>query len=287
MEQRLTTTPTTFTIAEYCDQVANGSIIVNEKYQRSNKVWPSSARSYLIDTILSGYPIPKISLYQKLDLPTRKTIKEIVDGQQRTNAIMAFYKDELKISGRSDYEGMTYSALEPAEQRVFLSYPLTTDIFSAASPDDIREVFRRINSYTIPLNKQEHRHATYQGEFKWFIGSLLKDYTQSLIDCGAMTERSVSRMADAAFFTEFVAALELGIFSARESILDSMYKKYDKSYSEMVYHESRIAAAFVVLYDLRDFYSTKLMKQYSLFTLLLAISHNQLACDQKKLASIT
>ena len=76
-------TTTTFTVAEYCDQMIAGSIIINSDYQRSPKVWPPAAKSYLIDSVLLGYPIPKLSLYQKTDLRSRKTIKEIVDGQQR------------------------------------------------------------------------------------------------------------------------------------------------------------------------------------------------------------
>jgi len=53
-------TNTGFTIAEYCDQMKAGSIVVNRDYQRTDTVWPPAARSYLIETILLGYPIPKI-----------------------------------------------------------------------------------------------------------------------------------------------------------------------------------------------------------------------------------
>jgi hypothetical protein len=64
------------------------SIIVNHDYQRSDKVWPPAARSYLIETILLGFPIPKLSLYQTTDLKTKKTKKEIVDGQQRSQVML-------------------------------------------------------------------------------------------------------------------------------------------------------------------------------------------------------
>ena len=43
-----------------------------------------------------------------------------------------------------------------------------------ATPDQIRETFRRINSYTVPLNPEEHRHAVFQGDFKWFMHDLTK-----------------------------------------------------------------------------------------------------------------
>ena len=64
---------------KYCQQMREKSIIVNHDYQRSDKVWPPAARSYLIETILLGFPIPKLSLYQTTDLKTKKT-KKNMDG---------------------------------------------------------------------------------------------------------------------------------------------------------------------------------------------------------------
>ncbi|HVO71966.1 MAG TPA: DUF262 domain-containing protein, partial [Aggregatilineaceae bacterium] len=90
--------PSNFTVAEYCEQMLGGKIIVNRDYQRSPKVWPPAARSYLIESILLGFPIPKLSLYQRTDLRSRTTLKEIVDGQQRSTAILAFFEDELRLS---------------------------------------------------------------------------------------------------------------------------------------------------------------------------------------------
>jgi hypothetical protein len=101
--------PSSFSIAEYCGQMNRGDIVINRNYQRSSKVWPPAARSYLIDTILLGFPIPKLSLYQKTDLKSRTTHKEIVDGQQRSKAIHDFFKDELRISGKSTFTGKKYS----------------------------------------------------------------------------------------------------------------------------------------------------------------------------------
>src|SRR5260370_3293352 len=103
---------TAFTVAEYCDQLKAGSITINRDYQRSDAVWPPAARSFLIDTILNGFPMPKFLLSQITDLRTRKTIKQIVDGQQRTKAILDFYDDKLRISGKADLAGKTFSSLD-------------------------------------------------------------------------------------------------------------------------------------------------------------------------------
>ena len=55
------------TIADYCSAMSRHEIETNREYQRSDKVWPPAARSFLIETILLGYPVPKIFLFQKVD----------------------------------------------------------------------------------------------------------------------------------------------------------------------------------------------------------------------------
>jgi hypothetical protein len=199
--------PTNFTIAEYCGQLAAGTIVVNKDYQRTDTVWPPAARSYLIETILEGYPMPKFLLSQKTDLKSRKTIKEIVDGQQRTKAITDFFDDKLRISGKGIFSGKTLKQLDEQDQQRFINYSITADVFAGATDDEIRQVFRRMNSYTVPLNHQERRHAIHQGEFKWFIVEITQQYAGVLKNIGVFGERQLSRMADAALFTEVVMAI--------------------------------------------------------------------------------
>lgn len=95
-------TPTNFTIADYCNAMIRNEIIVNRDYQRSDQVWPPRAKAFLIETILLDYPIPKLSLYQVTDVKSRKTIKEIVDGQQRSQAILDFYNDKFSLSKETE-----------------------------------------------------------------------------------------------------------------------------------------------------------------------------------------
>ena len=49
-----------FTIAEVRDMLERGDLTVNKSYQRSPNIWPVDAQSYFIDTILEGYPFPKV-----------------------------------------------------------------------------------------------------------------------------------------------------------------------------------------------------------------------------------
>lgn len=272
-------TPSTFTVAEYCGQMESGAIVVNRDYQRSNKVWPSTAKSYLIDTILSGFPIPKLSLYQKLDIKSRKTLKEIVDGQQRSTTILSFFNNELAISGNTDWAGMRFDDLDGTMQARFLEYQLSTDIFVGATESEIRQVFRRINSYTIPLNAQEKRHASYQGKFKWFIVDLSDQYSQVLKDIGVFSERALSRMSDSSLFSEVVMAMYRGIENASETKLDNFYREHDEVFADQAEVEKRLEHGMSQLLEWVEIHKSALMKPYSFYSLLLAILHVQRPID--------
>ena len=266
-------TSSSFTVAEYCNQMEDNKIVVNRDYQRSAKVWPPAARSYLIDTILLGFPIPKLSLYQRTDLKSRQTIKEIVDGQQRSEAILGFYNDEFRISGKSQFSGKRFSQLDEETQVRFLDYQLSVDVFVSATERDIRQMFRRINSYTVPLNRQEYRHATYQGEFKWFIVDLTEQYAQLLKDIGVFNENQLSRMRDAELISEIIMATSDGIASASQNKLDAFYEEHDANFEESEAVSRQLNDALTYIANWKQLHNSPLMKPYNFYSLILAVLH--------------
>jgi hypothetical protein len=265
-------TPSTFTVAQYCRAFEAKEIVVNKEYQRG-RVWPPAARSYLIDTLLSGYPIPKMSLYQKTDLRTRQTVNEIVDGQQRSATIYDFFSNNLRLSARSSWGGQRYGDLDEDEQQRFLAYQLSVDLFVAATASDIRQVFRRMNSYTVPLNKQEQRHAIYQGDFKWFIVEMAELYSQALRDTGVFSERNLARMDDAKLLTDICFTLAEGVKSQSEKSLDDFYAKGETTYDMEAEMRLRLEQIFSLILAWRDLHNGPLMRSYQFYTLALAITH--------------
>jgi hypothetical protein len=269
-------TSTTYTVADYCEMVGKKDIVVNKTYQRSDKVWPPAAQSFLIETILLGYPLPKLSLHQKTDLKTKKSTKEIVDGQQRTRAIVAFSLGELKLSrllSLDEAKGRTYEELPSELQHAFLSYPLPIDLFTGASDDHIREVFRRMNSYTVPLSPEEQRHATFQGELKWFIYKLSQDYDAALLRIGTFAESKLVRMHDAKLYAEVIHALVNGIATTKRQHLDALYKQFDETFSERKAIEPRVRGAMQTVLEMEEIHESPLIKPHLLYSLLLAIIH--------------
>ena len=69
-------------ISDIVQWSSKGELDLSPKYQR-NSVWNEKAKAYLMDTIIRGLPIPPIFLRQKVDINTKTTSREIIDGQQR------------------------------------------------------------------------------------------------------------------------------------------------------------------------------------------------------------
>lgn len=269
---RMHVTATQMTIADLCEQMERGAILVNRDYQRSGKVWPPAARSYLLDTILLGYPVPKISLYQRLDITTRRTLKELVDGQQRCQAILDFFQGKLRISGKSDFAGKLFGQLDDEAKQQFLNYAMGIDLFVNATEREIREAFRRMNSYTVPLNDQERRHATYQGQFKWFIADLTSSYGGTLKDIGVFNGRQLSRMDDSEFLCEVAYTRLHGTESASQKKLDRLYEEHDANF-EGDPLRSGIVAAMDCLLRWRPIHNTAITRQYTIYSLVVALLH--------------
>lgn len=268
----------TVPVLDFCEGLRSGEYTVNRDYQRSDKVWPTNAKSFLIETILLEFPVPKLSVHQNLDLKSRKMVKQIVDGQQRSNAILEFFQNRLRLSKALETErfaNRTFDELDDADQRTFLDYGLNFDVFASATDDDVREVFRRMNSFTIPLNPEESRHATYQGDFKWFVNALSKKYDEAFAAAGVFAPKQLNRMADAKLLTELASAFLNGITTTSKVSLDKVYKDNDATFrTEPVMREAMENALDAALFE-SDIAGTALAKPFNFYSLTLAYARVQ------------
>ena len=83
---------------------------------------------FLVDTILRRLPMPKVFMRTKVDLTTKQSYREIVDGQQQLRAIVDFANDKIVLSDRAgDLAGLKYSTLPADLQETFLSYAIAVD----------------------------------------------------------------------------------------------------------------------------------------------------------------
>lgn len=171
-----------YSVLELIQMLERKELIVNKDYQRGSGLWPISARAFFIDTILQGFPFPKIYMYEYLDRPARGMKKEIVDGQQRISSIVGFYNNEFPLQAEGANKGKRFQELDEEQQEKFLSYSASVDVIRNATKADILQMFRRMNAYTMPLNDAEKRHSSFHGDFKWFINELADELNEFFVE---------------------------------------------------------------------------------------------------------
>jgi hypothetical protein len=219
-----------YRIADFLEWKREKRLNLNPDFQRGD-VWSPAAKTFLIDTILRKLPIPKVYLRTKVDVVTKKSIRDVVDGQQRLRAIIDFSEDKFVLSKRaSEFAGKKYSTLTPEEQGDFLGYPIAVDQLMNASTDDVLEVFARLNSYTVVLNPPERRHSRFQGEFKWAIRNASRNWASLWEDFSILSTRERVRMMDDSLTAEMVSVLLDGVKDGGQPKIDLTYKKYDNSF---------------------------------------------------------
>lgn len=264
-------------ISDLFNLMTESELTINRTYQRSSGLWPQNARSYFIDTLLNEFPFPKIVIRQTVDLKTKKTKREIIDGQQRLTTIKDFIDDKFKLSAVSkNYKGMFFGNLSDDVKSKFLSYEVSTDTVVSATESEVLEIFRRINSYTLPLKDSEKRHASYQGEFKWLIKDLLDLYSPMLEQYKILTLKEISRMADAELMTELCAVILDGIKSRQIKSLENIYKDNDESFAERdnIYTIVTETLDFIKV-DLNQILESEVLKGYSFHSLFAALIYNR------------
>ncbi len=276
-----------YSVVEYCTQMERKEIIVNHNYQRSDKVWPIMAKSFLIETLILGYPMPKLALRQLTDLSTKKHFKEIVDGQQRSEAIYEFYTGQLQLSQKLEtveMQGCRYAELPDEYKQRFLDYHINTDTFTGADDLQVREMFRRMNTYTVPLNPEEQRHAVYQGPFKWFAHSLGKKFGANFVNAGLFTDKQLIRMADTKLITEVSHAYFNAIQTTNKAKLDNLYKGFNARFTDEEELTMRFTKGLDDLFSMKELWGTSAMKPFMAYALLLALMH--IRSPMQKLQSI-
>lgn len=266
-----------YSIANIRDMMQRGDLTANREYQRSPGLWPNGPRSYFIDTILSGFPFPKIYFHEFLEKATKRTRAQIVDGQQRVTTIIDFINNNFALGKNSkNNEGKRFSDLDEDIQDSFLSYTISVDVIRDADRPQILEMFRRMNAYTLPLNAAEKRHAEFFGEFKDFVTRVLDRNTKIFTEWAIFSPRQIMRMSDAELIADLALAFEEGVVSTSDSKLHSIYKKYDPIFPNTDQYERAITEILdVIATSFSGLRGSFMTKSYAFFALCCALHHNQ------------
>ncbi len=208
-------------------------------FQRGS-VWKERDKSFLIDSLVRGFPIPMIVLqHEERDGPT-DLIRRVVDGQQRLRTIIAFVNRELlKDPSASDEWKYRPTGMGPraprlsfidlpqqAQSRILQTRLSVATIEAGVSPGQVLEVYDRLNSTGSPLTAQELRYARRQGAFSTLCYELARANQSRWSDWKIFTETDVSRMKEVEFTAELLLLLMNGIGKTGRSEIDNAYVEH-------------------------------------------------------------
>ena len=206
-------------IADLRDWHTNNKIIIQPDFQR-RLVWSQSAKIMLMDTILNNIPMPKIFLSKEIN--KQSTIRRVIDGQQRINAILEFVDGKFSLDApyQGEYKGKKFDELPQDVQDNFLSYEINFNEVSFITEEQIREIYSRVNKYSFPLTQQELRKADYPGKFYNLAEKIASDSFFESIKLFSVANRR--RSADVEYASELLVVLIDGPQEKKES-LNSFY----------------------------------------------------------------
>lgn len=273
---------TTYNISWFKKAFDAKELEMSPPFQR-NPVWTDRQKSFLIDSILNGYPIPELYIQEKISADGR-TKYIIVDGQQRIRSVLGFIEEEFEIAeGESDKWAMcSFSDLSEEDKINFYSYKFVVRSLPDITDDEIRSIFQRINKNNVKLNSQELRQSTYSGDFIRSMNRISdKEYWK---DIGLFSPEKVRRMMDVEYISELAIALLNGHQNKKDK-LDYYYVLYETEYPDVESTEAifdKVCGELIqMLPNIKKTRWSKLIDFYSLF-LVMADIESQLPLSQDK-----
>lgn len=245
---------TFYKVADFISWQKAGNLLLAPAFQRRS-VWKPGAKSYLIDTIVRGLPIPIIFLRDRRTSPDQfEPIREVVDGQQRLRTVLGYvspafvpnYNPDrdaftVKRTHNNELAGKSFKDLDDEYKRAILDYEFVVHVLPSRIDDrEIIQIFRRMNSTNYTLTKQEQRNALYFGEFKTSMYNLAAEQLQRWRKWKTFTEDDIARMNE----VEHTAECALVIINRKltgksASRIDKAFKDYDETFPQRKEIENR------------------------------------------------
>ena len=274
--------PNTLAVSWFFGEHKKGTLIPQPKYQR-NPIWSLGQKCFLIDSLMTGCPIPQVFINIKTEGKggERRTLYEVVDGQQRLRAILDFLSEEYPLVATAakaypvsdEYKphiGKRFSELPEKLQNAIWDYAIAVQEIRGWNDFDIRAMFRRLNYVNERLNAQELRHSQYFGEFNDAVEKLAQDDFWDAI--GLFSRRDSQRMKDVEFVSELFVVVLDGI-QDQQKTLDKFYSDYDVVFPKKSRHIAKFDQVLKSLGTISDVIEQSRFKKkgdfYALFAAVL------------------
>ncbi|MFI6832806.1 DUF262 domain-containing protein [Kribbella sp. NPDC050241] len=207
----------------------SGLLELSPKFQR-RPVWKAAAKSFFIDTMLRGFPVPPIHV--RLGMGAKGAPeREIIDGQQRLRAVFDYVTGRFRLSRSLDasWAGKSFKDLTQDEQRQLMMYKFHGFQYENLDDGTVLEIFARINTYSVALSAQELRNGKYFGVFKTAMYDAARRHLEFWRQARIFTETGIARMQEVELVSELSIALLDGMQDKKNTI-DEFYRNLDETW---------------------------------------------------------
>jgi len=258
---------------------------LNPWYQRRS-VWTVPQKSYLINTMFERKPVPTCYIRHKIDLEREKSVKEVVDGQQRIRAILEYNENKYSARHPNYKKHVKISDITATERKRFLTTSLSIGYLIEAEDADVIDIFGRLNSVSKTLNSQEKRNAKYSGEMKQFCLKEAASRVALWRSLSIFTANDIARMSEIQFLSEVVQNLVKGLTDYSAKRLDDFYEEYEEDFPEMHSIIDRVEKIIGKVASLKEetIRDTIFSRPPLFFSLLIALDENNCRISNKSLS---
>jgi hypothetical protein len=255
-------TPTQFSVGDFLTWQRQRQLNLSPAFQRRS-VWKPDAKSYLVDSVVRGLPIPLIFLRERIDLSKKVTVRDVVDGQQRLRTLFSYIeprllpdfdpeRDSFRVRAAHNpvLANKAFDELAEEHRLRILGYKLSVQILPTDITDrDVLEIFARLNSTGQRLNHQELRNAAYFGEFKTAMYQMAYDQFERWLRWSILTPDQLTRMLEVEVTSDLVVNMIKGLSGKSQVRINNAYKDYDKSFEDADVVKSRFGAVMDCIDD--------------------------------------
>ena len=247
--------------------IKSNNLIPKPEFQR-RLVWTNEDKLNFLQTVLEGYPFPEIYIAAgQVNPDTGDGTEMLVDGQQRMTTLLQYFtgSEELKLKKPVN---TPYKDLADTDKINFLEYEVVVRDLGTKTIDEIKEIFKRINSTKYSLNAMEIHNARYDGAFKKFAEKISQ---HDFFDRNRIfTATDIKRMNDVVFCLTFIITIIYTYFN-RDDEFDAFLAKYNDEFEYEEDLETELNDIFnkIEKLDLED--KSRGWKKADIFTLIVEI----------------
>ncbi len=246
--------------------IGHSTLIPQPDFQR-RLVWTNKDKIEFITTVLEGYPFPEIYIAAgKVDPKTGEGSEVLVDGQQRITTLYQYFKSSPDI--KLGTQVPAYTDLSEDKQIEFLEYKVVVRDMGNMPLEDIKEVFKRINSTSYGLNAMELHNSRFGGELKSFAEEMSKH--KFFEDNRVFTSADIKRMNDVKFCLVMIITL-LSTYFNRDVELESYLEKYNEEFPDKDRLSGEVEEVLTFIDRLNFDKNSRAFKKADFFTLFVEL----------------